>query len=138
MSKFVNIKKGERLRGTTFVKQTEVGEQVIQTELAVSVELSDDPGAINLQVGRRHRGSILPFILEDGRLAFRFQPFRQAEESRPQPENLHTTSHGRIYRNTKSTRVVFEFPANASFAQISDALDDECYELREFLDREDA
>lgn len=137
MPKFLDIKLGDRFSGTTQVKRTELGEQVLQTELDEPVSLTADPGDMNLQIGKRRRGSLMPILMEDGSVGFRFCPQQShlTDDSKPAPEVLGTTEHGRIYRNSKQTRVVFEFPLSASFSQISDALDDEIYEMRESLER---
>lgn len=136
MKKFLDIKRGDRFTGTTTIRQTELGDTVIQTEITETIQATQDPGEMNLQIGRAHRGSILPFITEDGRIALRFNPFKQSAKEQTANEAMHKTDHGLIYRNTKHTRVVFEFPVSMPFSNISDALDDECYEIREFLEKD--
>lgn len=137
MKKYLSINVGDRFTGTIAIKQTEEDETVIQTDLAESIQLTEDPGEVNLQIGRRHRGCLIPCITDDGNVRLRFRPDQKGvAQAKEANETLRSTEHGRIYQNSRLTRIVFEFPVSTSFSQISDALDDECYELREYLDHE--
>jgi len=137
MKKYLSINLGDRFNGTIAIKQTEEDETVIQTDLAESIKLTEDPGELNLQLGRRHRGCLIPYVTDQGNIRLRFRPDQKGVATAKETnETLSTTEHGRIYKNSRMTRIIFEFPVSTSFSQISDALDDECYELREFLERE--
>jgi len=132
--KFLDLKPSEQLASLTTLRQDEMGDQIIQTTIVNNVQLSDDPGYANLQIGRASKGSVRPVINEDGSISLRVRPFQQATAQNVATETIHATEHGRFYRTSRKARIVFEFPLNATFSQISDALDDECYELRRYLD----
>jgi len=135
--KFIELKPGEQLASLTTLRQDEMGDQIIQTTIINNVALSEDPGCANLQIGRASKGSVRPVINEDGSISLRVRPFQQAAAQNMVTETIHATEHGRFYRTSRKARIVFEFPLNATFSQISDALDDECYEFRSYLDHTD-
>lgn len=134
---YINFKVGEQLASLTTLRPNEVGENIIQTTIVNNIGFVADPGSAGLQLGRAHKGSIRPIITEDGSVALQVRPFQQVADPIAIPETLHSTEHGRMYRTSRKTRIIFGFPRHASFEAISDALDDECYELRSYLDASD-
>lgn len=136
MQKYLDIQQGAELESTTCFTENEDGEKVIQTSLSETVVTTIDPGELNLPVGRAQRGSFKVICLGNGRYALRTRRFQHTTASTPSAEPIYTSTHGKMYQNSRKTRVVFEFSRDASFSNISDALDDEVYELRSFLDKE--
>lgn len=136
MQKYLDIKQGEELDSTTLFTENEECEKVIQTNIASVINQTLDPGELDLSIGKAMRGSCRIVSLGNGRYAFRFRRFKRMGAPVPEAEPIYKSSHGRIYRNSRATRVVFEFPKDTSFSHISDALDDEVYEMRSFLDKE--
>lgn len=137
MPKFVNIRKGSKMKSHTLFTENAIGENVVLTSLHEQINLSADPGHMNLALGRAVRGSFTPMLLPDGKIGLCMRPYGHDEHRAPQSETLTTTRHGRLYRTQRHLRVVLEFSVNESFDEVSDLLDDEIFEIREYLRKEE-
>lgn len=138
MPKYLNIKQGDKLKSVTCFRENEQGENVIQTELASTITLTDDPGDLALPIGKALKGSFRVINLGNGQFALRTRRFQHDSEAaiRQTPENIASTAHGQCYRTARQTKLVFTFPRDISFDQLLDHLDDELWDLKQTLEKE--
>jgi len=138
MSKYLNIQQGAQVDSVTCFRENEDGQQVIQTDLNLPLTLTEDPGDLGLPVGKALKGSIKLVSLGNGRYGLRSRRFQHDSESavRQVPDNIASTTHGRVYRTARQTKIVFTFEHNISFEQLLDHLDDELWDLKQTLEKE--
>lgn len=140
MSKYLDIPQDASIESTTCFRENEDGQPIIQTDMAEVMNLTEDPGTHGLALGRAIRGSMRLVSLGNGRYGIRARPFQHDSEAaiRQTQENIASTEHGQCYRTARQTKLVFTFPRNISFEKLLDLLDDECWDLKQTLEKEAA
>lgn len=117
--------------------QNEAGADVVVTSLEEEKPIvNEDTTGRSVNVNATKKGRIRPIRLGN-RVAFEFRSYRSGT-SRAQKRLLKTTSHGEVSKNNQRLRVVFELPLGMGKRTMSDVLDDEVYEIREYLESAEA
>lgn len=135
MRNYVNAPLDEPMPSSTIFTHDENGEQIIRTDFLKTLLTSEsDVSNLGLEIGRALKGSLKVIRTPLG-YGLKMRPFRsRPEESSKEP--ICTTSHGKLYRTGRHTRVVFEFPSATPLTTVGDMLDDEVYDMRHFIETE--
>lgn len=117
--------------------QNEAGADVVVASLEEEKPIvNEDTTGRSVNVNATKKGRIRP-IRVGNKAAFEFRSYRTGT-SRAQKRLLKTTSHGEVSKNNQRLRVVFELPLGMGKRSMSDVLDDEVYEIREYLESAEA
>lgn len=134
---FIQAEIGQKVDSQTAFLTDCYGQQVINTQLAEQLPItSEDLNHLGLEIGLHRRGSFLLQRNPDGTVGIIVRPYKTIPKRETHTQTLRVTEHCRLTRNRRHWRLVLEVPLSCDANRLADIIDDEAYDMREWLNEQ--